>query len=799
MSNVSETLDKINTPFAVWLAKFESRFSEDRRRAAIAACGTPSAQWTNKQRNVIVRWLKEDKAKGATPEPKSAEIDGRFIATRFVERLTGSATTVMRLRFIHDSDRTNRTLERQGTIAQLWPDILEFQKEGYGCFYFLNETKSGSGSGKDGCATDDDVTQIRALAIDSDNKGRPDSWHVQPSAIVCTSKVNDVQKVHGLWPVVDLPVDKFALAQQRLAAHYGSDTSISNPSRVLRLPGTWHLKVTSKPQLVTFEDHSEGGELWEYVKDAEDVLAGLPDLPAPSPKSAVSGTPVSVEHVRTLLGYIDAGMGRDDWLKIVAGIHATNLGDGDVSTARGLAVTWSRGELDCSDRYKDARPPTYTNDDDVEQAFETMPPKEGGASYGTLFHYGEAAGYRGGPYRGNGSDTFGKQEQGKRGKDKDGWMASGALRYRSLADVTPRNIVWLWPNRIAAGKLTLIAGAPDDGKSQICVNIVATISNGGSWPLSEGKTEKAASIWLTAEDSSEDTITPRMMAAGANRDLVFELKATAHVEDSSRTLNIVDDLKDIAAMIEQIKADHGVPVKTIIIDPISAYMGGRGKGDTWKNSDVRNIMTPLLEFIERTGISVIGITHFNKSNNANVLNRVIDSIALPALSRATWLTAVETNDDGQKTGRRLFLTGRSAVGEPVPGLAYRIVGATVDDGTGTMVKTSRVEWTGHVTATATEALGEQAGRIAGKLEAAEDFLRAMLIKGPADVKDIMIAADKKKHSWATIRRAKDKLGIIAAPEGFGRNKTSLWAFPENTGPDDQGPELGPNSFETGLG
>jgi hypothetical protein len=538
------------------------------------------------------------------------------------------------------------------------------------------------------------------------------------------------------------------------------------------------------------------------VKDAEDILAGLPELPAPSPKSASSGDPVPVKHLSELLTCIDPGMGRDDWLKIVAGIHATNLTDGDVGTARKLAVTWSRGELDRLNRYKNAQPATYTNDEDVLQAFETMPPKRDGATYGTLFHYAKAAGYRGGPYRGIEWDTFAAQSQtndDKRGKDKDGWMASGALRYRSLADVTPRNIDWLWPNRIAAGKLTLIAGAPDDGKSQICVNIVATISNAGSWPMGEGTTEKAASIWLTAEDSSEDTITPRMMAAGANLDLVFELKATAHVEDSSRTLNIVDDLKDIAAMIEQIKTDNGVPVKTIVIDPISAYMGGRGKGDTWKNSDVRNIMTPLLEFIERTGISVIGITHFNKSNNANVLNRVIDSIALPALSRATWLTAIETDDDGRLTDRRLFLKGRQAVGEPVPGLAYKITGQMVDDGKGTMVRTSRVEWTGHVTATATEALGEQAGRSATKLEAAEDFLRAMLIKGPADVKDIMIAAERRKHSWATIRRAKDKLGIIAAPEGFGRNKTSLWAFPENTGPDDQVPELGPNSFETGHG
>ena len=228
-----------------------------------------------------------------------------------------------------------------------------------------------------------------------------------------------------------------------------------------------------------------------------------------------------------------------------------------------------------------------------------------------------------------------------------GYMNSGGLSFRSMQDITPVEIDWLWPERIAAGKLTLIAGAPDGGKSQIAANIAATISNGGAWPFGEGKAEQGAVIWLSAEDDPADTTVPRLIAAGANRRLIFELKPVVRAESGLRTLNVAEDLDEIASVIEKIKADYGVPVRAIVIDPISAYMGGRAQGDSWKNSDVRHTMTPLLEFVARVGISTLGITHFKKGRDADVLNRVIDSIALPALSRATWLVAPEKDDEGK--------------------------------------------------------------------------------------------------------------------------------------------------------
>jgi hypothetical protein len=52
----------------------------------------------------------------------------------------------------------------------------------------------------------------------------------------------------------------------------------------------------------------------------------------------------------------------------------------------------------------------------------------------------------------------------------------------NLAGVVSEKIEWLWPGRIAVGKLTLIAGEPGLGKSQVAIAIASAVTTGGKWP-----------------------------------------------------------------------------------------------------------------------------------------------------------------------------------------------------------------------------------------------------------------------------------------------------------------------------
>ena len=70
-----------------------------------------------------------------------------------------------------------------------------------------------------------------------------------------------------------------------------------------------------------------------------------------------------------------------------------------------------------------------------------------------------------------------------------------------------RPVEWLWPGRVPLGGVTVLAGEPGLGKSLLSVWLTARLSRGDL-----GK--PGTSLLLTAEDSRERTVLPRLVAAG---------------------------------------------------------------------------------------------------------------------------------------------------------------------------------------------------------------------------------------------------------------------------------------------
>ena len=55
----------------------------------------------------------------------------------------------------------------------------------------------------------------------------------------------------------------------------------------------------------------------------------------------------------------------------------------------------------------------------------------------------------------------------------------------------------------------------------------------------------------------------------------------------------------------------------MIIDPVVAFTG---EANTYRDSGVRQLLSPLALMAERTGAAVVGVMHLNKSpNRANSL------------------------------------------------------------------------------------------------------------------------------------------------------------------------------------
>lgn len=92
------------------------------------------------------------------------------------------------------------------------------------------------------------------------------------------------------------------------------------------------------------------------------------------------------------------------------------------------------------------------------------------------------------------------------------------------SDIEPKEIEWLWYPFIPCGKVTLLQGDPGDGKSTFILTIAALLTKGEPLPFTEPDEQHSPInvIYQTTEDDADDTIVPRFIKAGGDRDrLIF--------------------------------------------------------------------------------------------------------------------------------------------------------------------------------------------------------------------------------------------------------------------------------------
>src|SRR5205085_9128276 len=127
--------------------------------------------------------------------------------------------------------------------------------------------------------------------------------------------------------------------------------------------------------------------------------------------------------------------------------------------------------------------------------------------------------------------------------------------------VKPRNIFWYWQDRLARGKHTAMAGEGGKGKSQISYDIVARITKGSSWPDGTGKAPLGRCIIFSAEDTPDDTLVPRLIAAGANLEYVKIVRAAVTTDElggtEERKFSLQADMQNLRTAIEDLNKTPG--------------------------------------------------------------------------------------------------------------------------------------------------------------------------------------------------------------------------------------------------
>lgn len=323
----------------------------------------------------------------------------------------------------------------------------------------------------------------------------------------------------------------------------------------------------------------------------------------------------------------------------------------------------------------------------------------------------------------------------------------------TASEVAPEQVRWWWRGRLALGKLTVVEGEPDVGKSSVLLDIAARVSTGRPMPDGAPAPEGPGDVLIlaAAEDGVADTIVPRLMAAGADMDRVRIWEGTPAPGGYLRGFELAHDL----AALEELILARGV--RLVLVDALMAAMpGGHG---TNRDPDTRRLLHPLAALAERTGVAVVLNRHHRKGAG-KAIERGGGSIAIGAVARAV-LAVVKDDTDESGERRLLGVVKANLLPEAEKrSTAYRIVGATVHDREGRPVETLRIEWLGQDERRIRDLLARSDDEVGGG-EAGEcaEAIRSLLADGPMLAKAAESDLREQGFSYPTIRRARDRVGV----------------------------------------
>lgn len=318
------------------------------------------------------------------------------------------------------------------------------------------------------------------------------------------------------------------------------------------------------------------------------------------------------------------------------------------------------------------------------------------------------------------------------------------LTVNSLTGAAER-VDWLWHGWLPRGKLCVQDGDPGKGKSTILLDLTARITTGAPMPDgSPGLRGGGDVLLLMAEDGREDTIIPRLIAAGADRRRVHALEPSE--VQIPRDVQLLED------------ALHDTGAVAVLFDPLNYYLGD-ATVSTNSDKHVRVAMTPLVEMAQRTGTLVVGNRHLNKGTGGPAIYRGMGSIGIGGLARSVWCVA----DEPGEGGGYVMASVKMNLCKRHPSLRYSLGEAVLPTGS-----VSVIEWRGVSGLTADDVLGEdpaQAGALMSAARALQGLLEPLGADGMA-VDDLKGWAKAEGISWRTMQRAHDLLGVLSVKQGF---------------------------------
>ena len=233
-----------------------------------------------------------------------------------------------------------------GTLSEIGPKIARLNQMGCAAYMLVN---ASDGNGR----KTENITKVTALFIDMDKRG----WlnltvkeilaqfpvPVPPHMIVNTSPGN----YHAYWLIDDIELTDFSNHQKRLAEMFGTDPTVCDLPRVMRVAGTINHKdpdhlFLAKP--VHIAEDQTPYKIKYFVAEMFAAQAGIVapvTAPIAVPRSSASEVPFcqfddELQQLRNVLFSIPSD-NRQDWSKVGMALKATYSESGYP-----LFVEWSQ-------------------------------------------------------------------------------------------------------------------------------------------------------------------------------------------------------------------------------------------------------------------------------------------------------------------------------------------------------------------------------------------------------------------------------------------------------------------------
>jgi len=233
-----------------------------------------------------------------------------------------------------------------------------------------------------------------------------------------------------------------------------------------------------------------------------------------------------------------------------------------------------------------------------------------------------------------------------------------SLRVICMRDVVATEVDWVWEPFIPRGEFTIMEGIEGIGKSWLICALATAIAAGNRLPFDERSHPQAPGrvLILSAEDSLEHTIRPRLDAMAADVGMIF---AIPEVFSLSNDL----DLIEFESILDAHKPDF------VVFDPMFSYTSGK---DLNAESASRPLARKLIALAQQYNCAIVGIRHIGKSKGqGDARSAGLGSISWRASARSVLLVGQDP-----ETGERAICQTKNNLAAE----CSRSVGFDIEDG-----------------------------------------------------------------------------------------------------------------------